>query len=100
MFENLRRGRQARNFTTNVPKILVLKSSSEQIFFRKLPLGAPVFFSFLYHKLALLLLLLLLLSRSIKLWNAVHIMSSIGRITKPTPLEKLYLEVEKVRYET
>ena len=32
MFENLRRGRQARNFTTNVPKILDLKSSSEQIF--------------------------------------------------------------------
>ena len=27
------RGRQARNFTTNVPKILDLKSSSEQIFF-------------------------------------------------------------------
>ena len=42
MFENARRGRQARNFTTNVPKILVLKSSSEQIFSRKLPLGAPV----------------------------------------------------------
>ena len=41
MFENLRRGRQARNFTTNVPKILDLKSSSEQIFFRKLTLGAP-----------------------------------------------------------
>ena len=32
---------QARNFTTNVPKILDLKSSSEQIFFRKLWLGAP-----------------------------------------------------------
>ena len=32
MFENLKRGRQARNFTTNVPKILDLKSSSEQIF--------------------------------------------------------------------
>ena len=32
MFENLRRGRQARNFKTNVPKILELKSSSEQIF--------------------------------------------------------------------
>ena len=35
MFENprrTRRGRQARNFTTNVPKILDLKSSSEQIF--------------------------------------------------------------------
>ena len=31
----------ARNFTTNVPKILDLKSSSEQIFFRKLSLGAP-----------------------------------------------------------
>ena len=42
MSENPRRGRQARNFTTNVPKILDLKSSSEQIFFRKLSLGAPV----------------------------------------------------------
>ena len=41
MFENPRRGRQARNFTTNVPKILDLKSSLEQIFFRKLSLGAP-----------------------------------------------------------
>ena len=41
MFENPRRGRQARNFTTNVSKILDLKSSSEQIFFRKLSSGAP-----------------------------------------------------------
>ena len=41
MFENPRRGRQGRNFTTNVPKILDLKSSSEQILSRKLPLGAP-----------------------------------------------------------
>ena len=41
MSENPRRGRQAINFTTNVPKILDLKSSSEQIFFRKLSLGAP-----------------------------------------------------------
>ena len=32
MFENPRRGRQARNFTTNIAKILDLKSSSEQIF--------------------------------------------------------------------
>ena len=32
MFENPRRGKQARNFTTNVPKILDLISSSEQIF--------------------------------------------------------------------
>ena len=31
-FENPRRGRQARILTTNVPKILDLKSSSEQIF--------------------------------------------------------------------
>ena len=41
MLENPRRGRQARNFTTNAPKILDLKSSSELIFSRKLPLGAP-----------------------------------------------------------
>ena len=32
MFENPKRGRQARNFTTNVPRTLDLKSSSEQIF--------------------------------------------------------------------
>ena len=32
MFENPRRGRQARSFTTNVSKIQDLKSSSEQIF--------------------------------------------------------------------
>ena len=41
MFENPRGSRQAINFTANVPKILDLKSSSEQIFFRKLSLGAP-----------------------------------------------------------
>ena len=41
MFENPRRGMQARNFTAYVPKILDLKSSSEQMFFRKLSLGAP-----------------------------------------------------------
>ena len=44
MFENPRRGRLARSFATNAPKILDLKSSSEQIFSRKLPLGAPVIF--------------------------------------------------------
>ena len=42
-FENPRRGRQARNFSENDPKILDLKSSSEQIIFRKLSLGAPVY---------------------------------------------------------
>ena len=41
MFENPRRGRQARNFTENDPKILDLKSSSEQIIFWKLSVGAP-----------------------------------------------------------
>ena len=41
LFENPRRGMQASNFTTNVPKILDLKSLSEQIFPRKLSLGAP-----------------------------------------------------------
>ena len=41
MFENPRRGRQARNFKTNVPKILDIKSSSEQIFSEKMTLGAP-----------------------------------------------------------
>ena len=42
MFENPRRGRQARNFTLkNVPKILDLKSSSEHAdIFRKLTLVA------------------------------------------------------------
>ena len=44
MFENPRRGKQAINFTTNFPKILNLKSSSEQArtdIFRELTLGAP-----------------------------------------------------------
>ena len=41
-FENSRRGRHARNFSENDPKILDLKSSSEQIIFRKLSLSAPV----------------------------------------------------------
>ena len=40
-FENPRRGKQARNLSENDPKILDLKSSSEQIIFRKLSFGAP-----------------------------------------------------------
>ena len=36
MFENPRRGRQARNFTRNVPKILDLKSA-------KIDVGCPCF---------------------------------------------------------
>ena len=45
MFKNSRRGRQARNITTNVPKILDLKPSAEEIFSEKLMLGAPEFSS-------------------------------------------------------
>ena len=40
MFENPRRSRQARNFTENDPKILDLKSSSEQII-PKIVVGCP-----------------------------------------------------------
>ena len=48
-FENPRRGRQPRNFTTNVPKILDLKSSSEQIFSKNcrwLPLALDRLYTF------------------------------------------------------
>ena len=48
MFENPRRGRQARKFKINVPKILDLKSCSEQI--QKLSLGAPPSFLSLSSK--------------------------------------------------
>ena len=41
MFENPRRGMQARNFATNVPKILDLKSSSEHWYFPKIDVGCP-----------------------------------------------------------
>ena len=42
MFENPRRGRQARNFTKNVPKILDLKIIVfRPDIFQKLTLGAP-----------------------------------------------------------
>ena len=50
MFENPRRGRQATNFATNVPKILDLKSSSEQIFsedWRWVPLFSSLFINHL-----------------------------------------------------
>ena len=46
MFENPKGGRQAGNFTTNVPKILDLKSSSEQILVRNFTLGAPAFLTY------------------------------------------------------
>ena len=59
MFENPGRGRQVSNFTTNVPKILDLKSSSEQIFFRKLSLGAPAKFKNSYF------------NRIVEMWNSL-----------------------------
>ena len=52
MFKNPRRGRQAKNFKTNVPKILDLKLSSEQIFSencRWVPLGTFVRTFVLHH---------------------------------------------------
>ena len=45
MFENPRRGRQE-ILQQMLRKILGLKSSSEQIFSRKLPLGAPATYVF------------------------------------------------------
>ena len=41
MFENPRRGRQARNFTANVPKILDFNIVFRTDIFQKLSLGAP-----------------------------------------------------------
>ena len=51
--ENPRRGRQARNFTTNVPKFLDLKSSSEQIFSKNrrwVPLQSYLIISYVFQK--------------------------------------------------
>ena len=52
MFENLGRGRQARNFATNVPKILDLKSSSERIFSENWRWVPPHSFGDIIHILA------------------------------------------------
>ena len=52
--ENPRRGRQVGNFTTNVPKILDLKSSSEQIFSKNrrwVPLQSYLIISYVFQKL-------------------------------------------------
>ena len=87
MFENPRRGRQARNFTANVPKILDLESSSEQMFFfRKLTLhGCPRFQSshhktpFVYSQslqhltIAVLLIKILIVFRPL---SSVHLFQS------------------------
>ena len=53
MFENPRRGRQAKHFTTNVPKILDFKSSSKKIFsenWRWVPLVFVLLCSFMKKK--------------------------------------------------
>ena len=49
MFENPRRGRQAKNLTKNVPKILDLKSSSEKVFSENWRWVLPFFFFFCRH---------------------------------------------------
>jgi len=41
MFENLKRGRQARNFTTNVPKILWISNRLPNRYFPKIDVGCP-----------------------------------------------------------
>ena len=72
MFENPKRGRQAKNFTTNVPKILDLKSSSEQRFsenWRWVPLKSvrfsySLFVSYYFLVLKVIKLLLFGPSRS------------------------------------
>ena len=73
MFENPRRGRQARNFTTNVPKVLDLKSFSEQIFFRKLSLGAPDISLQNFHCLLLEFFLSVHCYRTCVKLNSVHV---------------------------
>ena len=47
-FENPRRGIQARNLTTNVPKILDRKSSSEQIVSKNCH-WVPLYIGKIYH---------------------------------------------------
>ena len=75
MFENPRRGRRARNFTTNVPKILDLKSSSEQIFSENWRWVPPhCAYSNLAHRWALITMVLVLAHRhKFRLWHRLPI---------------------------
>ena len=69
MFENPRRCMQARNFTTTVPKILDLKSSSEQIFcenWRWVPLRGGSFPLFSHWRL---IFRKVVIEYSCKLWR-------------------------------
>ena len=91
MFENPRRGRQARNFTTNVPKILVLKSSSEQIFSRKLPLGAPDKYSSVAENNVQTLKVRLFTTKVIKRHVKLHVKSNVTKIPREsTPYITLF----------
>ena len=93
MFENPRRGRQARNFTTNAPKILDLKSPSEQIFSRKLPLGAPD----IYNRLRFLnkyLMFLVLAPEKPATKSFQQIVTTLQQHLSPKPLEI----AERVRF--
>ena len=83
MFENPRRGRQARNFTTSVPKILDLKSSSEQIFSencRWVPLTRPAFPPSDRY-----------LVSNLKLWETKHVINLPARLylDRSVPKRKL-----------
>ena len=85
MFENPRRGRQARNFTANVPKILDLESSSEQMFsenWRWVPLMSVIASqdticiqsqSLQHPTIAVLLIKILIVSRPL---SSVHLFQS------------------------
>ena len=91
MFENPRRGRQARNFTTNVPKILVRKSSSEQIFSRKLPLGAPDKYSSVTENNVQTLKVRLFTTKVIKRHVKLHVKSNVTQIPREsTPYITLF----------
>ena len=79
MFENPRTGRQAINFTTNVPKILDLKSSSEQIFsenWRWVPLSFVPF----SYKLGLVRTLVDRVFKINNTWTGFHL--DISNLTK------------------
>ena len=77
MFENPRRSRQARNVTTNVPKILDLKSSSLQIFsenWRWVPPAAVL--SFFFFSSGILVISILMCGITVSSSPAVYGFSS------------------------
>ena len=82
MFENPRRGRQARNFTKNVPKILALKSSSEQIFSEDCRWVPLITVKWPVIVMQIMLLLLLTINNATK-DQTVHKVYSLMNVVKP-----------------